>query len=177
MTSRNQYCRECGTSIPSGAKNCPKCGHSVSQAPQSGTKLSLDSSRTRQTQGKSFGDVISGRVGQSGDYQIADGFVLNTKTGDVWKYDEKANKFKIIEREDSLLTSVEKAKSYIDQAEELERRIKEWEDKLSEIGDDSQLANIDLQNMMQKQQQTMQMMSNVSKVLHDTAMAVIRKIG
>ncbi|MHA2064351.1 MAG: hypothetical protein ACXABY_08220, partial [Candidatus Thorarchaeota archaeon] len=60
---------------------------------------------------------------------------------------------------------------------ELERRIKEWEDKLSEIGDDSQLANIDLQNMLQKQQQTIQMLSNISKVLHDTAMGVIRKIG
>jgi hypothetical protein len=39
------------------------------------------------------------------------------------------------------------------------------------------MANIDLQNALQKQQQTMQTMSNVSKMLHDTAMAVIRKIG
>jgi hypothetical protein len=45
------------------------------------------------------------------------------------------------------------------------------------MGDEAQLANIDLQNMLQKQQQTIQMMSNISKVLHDTAMAVIRKIG
>ncbi|MHA2065153.1 MAG: hypothetical protein ACXABY_12325, partial [Candidatus Thorarchaeota archaeon] len=60
---------------------------------------------------------------------MADGFILNAKTGDVWKYDEKSNKFKLVEREDSLLTSAEKAKSYIDQSEELERRIKEWEDK------------------------------------------------
>ena len=34
-----------------------------------------------------------------------------------------------------------------------------------------------LQNMLQKQQQTIQMLSNISKVLHDTALAVIRKIG
>jgi hypothetical protein len=39
------------------------------------------------------------------------------------------------------------------------------------------LANVDLQNALQKQQQTLQMMSSVSKVLHDTAMAVTRKIG
>jgi hypothetical protein len=44
-------------------------------------------------------------------------------------------------------------------------------------GDDAQLANVDLQNMLQKQQQTLQMMSNISKMLHDTSMAVIRKIG
>ena len=43
--------------------------------------------------------------------------------------------------------------------------------------DDAALANIDLQNSLQKQQQLIQTMSNVSKMLHDTAMAVIRKIG
>jgi hypothetical protein len=43
--------------------------------------------------------------------------------------------------------------------------------------DDAQLANVDLQNILQKQQQTLQMMSNISKMLHDTAAAIIRKIG
>lgn len=61
--------------------------------------------------------------------------------------------------------------------QELASYMKEWEDKLATIGDDAQLANIDLQNQLQKQQQTLQTMSNVSKMLHDTAMAVIRKIG
>lgn len=51
------------------------------------------------------------------------------------------------------------------------------EKTLNTIGDDAQLANIDLQNMLQKQQQILQTMSNISKMLHDTAMAVIRKIG
>jgi hypothetical protein len=59
----------------------------------------------------------------------------------------------------------------------LDQELSEWERKLMTAGDDSQLANIDLQNMLQKQQQTIQMLSNVSKVLHDTALAVIRKIG
>ena len=48
---------------------------------------------------------------------------------------------------------------------------------MASVGDDAQLANVDLQNMLQKQQQLIQMLSNVSKLLHDTAMAVIRKIG
>ena len=43
--------------------------------------------------------------------------------------------------------------------------------------EEAQLANIDLQNMLQKQQQTLQMLSNLSKMLHDSAMAVIRKVG
>jgi hypothetical protein len=42
--------------------------------------------------------------------------------------------------------------------------------------DDEQLANVDLQNILQKQQQTLQMMSNISKMLFDTAMAIIRKL-
>ena len=62
-------------------------------------------------------------------------------------------------------------------SEDLNNAIAAAEENLNSIGDDAQLANIDLQNMLQKQQQAIQMLSNVSKVLHDTAMAVIRKIG
>jgi len=51
------------------------------------------------------------------------------------------------------------------------------DEKLNSVGDDAQLANVDLQNWLQKQQQTLQMMSNICKMLYDTAMAVIRKIG
>ena len=60
---------------------------------------------------------------------------------------------------------------------ELEDQIKKLEERLNSVGDDAQLANVDLQNMLQKQQQTLQMMSNISKMLHDTAMSIIRKIG
>jgi len=55
--------------------------------------------------------------------------------------------------------------------------VKNLEERLASVGDNAQLANIDLQNALQKQQQTLQTMSNVSKMLHDTAMAIIRKIG
>lgn len=47
---------------------------------------------------------------------------------------------------------------------------------LATAGDDSQLANIDLQNALQRQQQAMQMMSNIMKTMHDTAMAIIRNM-
>jgi hypothetical protein len=59
----------------------------------------------------------------------------------------------------------------------LEEEIKKWEEKLNGIGDDAQLANVDLQNALQRQQQILQMMSNISKMLYDTAQSVIRKIG
>jgi len=47
----------------------------------------------------------------------------------------------------------------------------------SSLNEGDQLATVDLQNTLQKQQQTLQIMSNISKQLNDTAMAVIRKIG
>jgi hypothetical protein len=61
--------------------------------------------------------------------------------------------------------------------EQLEAEIKRWEEELNSVGDDAQLANVDLQNMLQKQQQALQMMSNISKTSHDSAMSVIRKLG
>ena len=58
----------------------------------------------------------------------------------------------------------------------LDAEIAKWQQELATIGDDAQLANIDLQNAMQKQAQTMQILSNIMKMLHDSAMAVIRNI-
>ncbi len=60
---------------------------------------------------------------------------------------------------------------------QLEAALAELEGQLQTVGDDAQLANVDMQNMLQKQQQTLQQMSNISKSLHDTAMSIIRKIG
>jgi len=54
---------------------------------------------------------------------------------------------------------------------------KEMEQELQTIGDDAQLSNTDLQNKLQRQQQTLQTMSNIAKMHYDTGMAIIRKIG
>ncbi|MBY9019664.1 MAG: hypothetical protein KGD67_01305 [Candidatus Lokiarchaeota archaeon] len=59
----------------------------------------------------------------------------------------------------------------------LQKLLDKWEEELQDVGDDAQLGNIDMQNMLEKQQQTIQTLSNVSKMLHDTSMAIIRKIG
>jgi hypothetical protein len=55
--------------------------------------------------------------------------------------------------------------------------IKTVEEMLSSTGDDAQLANLDLQDALQKQQQTLQMMSNILKNQHDTAKHIIQKLG
>jgi len=62
-------------------------------------------------------------------------------------------------------------------AEELDEYLQAMEEELEGIGEDAQLANVDLQNCLQKQQQMLQMMSQLSKAMHDTAMGVIRKMG
>jgi hypothetical protein len=51
------------------------------------------------------------------------------------------------------------------------------EDRLSTIGDDSRLAGLDLQNRLQRQQQTVAIMSVISKVTPDTAQSIIRNLG
>jgi hypothetical protein len=71
------------------------------------------------------------------------------------------------------------------QLEELEREsgrmfddeIRKWKELLNGLRDDAKLANEDLQEMLQKRQQTLQMLSNISKMLFDTAQSVIRKMG
>ncbi len=59
----------------------------------------------------------------------------------------------------------------------LQKLLDSWEEELQGVGEDGQMGNIDMQNMLEKQQETMQMMSKISKMLHDTTMAIIRKIG
>ena len=50
-------------------------------------------------------------------------------------------------------------------------------DQLQSLGDDSQMMQLNLQNMAQNQQQLLQMISNFSKNTHDNSMAIIRHIG
>ncbi len=90
------------------------------------------------------------------------------------EYKRSAERLRHKERAVAHRESIEKIRAV---AKNIDAEIVKWEQKLSSAGDDAQLANIDLQNMLQKQQQTLQTISNVSKMLHDTAMAIIRKIG
>ncbi len=62
------------------------------------------------------------------------------------------------------------------QIQGLSTGVKTFEQKLSSVGDDAQLANIDLQNVLQKQQQTLQTISNVSKMQHDSMMSIINNM-
>jgi hypothetical protein len=61
--------------------------------------------------------------------------------------------------------------------QERQNYLRYLEDKLNTVGDDAQLANTDMQNVMQKQQQLVNMISNAAKLLNDSAMDTIRKIG
>ena len=77
----------------------------------------------------------------------------------------------------SLSPQVPTARGETKEGRVLEEYIKGLEQTLNSVGDDAQLAQLDLQTVTQKQQQTLQTLSNLSKVLHETSMAIIRKIG
>lgn len=60
---------------------------------------------------------------------------------------------------------------------EMAKALKDFEERLEGVGDDAQLANVDLQNVLQQQQQALQMLTAIAKLLNDTTSAIIRKIG
>jgi hypothetical protein len=59
---------------------------------------------------------------------------------------------------------------------QLDAEIANWEDRLASAADDASLASVDLQNVLHRQQQALQVLSNVSKTTHETAMAIIRNM-
>ncbi|MEM6533430.1 MAG: hypothetical protein AAF654_12460 [Myxococcota bacterium] len=60
---------------------------------------------------------------------------------------------------------------------ELKDYEKYLEDALNSVGEDGQLMNLELQNQLQRQQQQLQMMSNMSKAMHDVAMSILRNVS
>jgi hypothetical protein len=61
--------------------------------------------------------------------------------------------------------------------DKLDATIKGLDAKLASVGEDAQLANVDLQNMVQKQTLLIQMISNLSKAWYEIARGVTSKIG
>ena len=64
----------------------------------------------------------------------------------------------------------------VDSVALLDAAIARWGERLASVGDDAQLANIDLQDALQKQSQLFQLLSIVTKMHHDTAMTIIRNL-
>ena len=64
----------------------------------------------------------------------------------------------------------------VETEQERQDYVRYLEDKLNAVGDDAQLANKDLQNAMQLGTQFIQQLSNISKLLNDSAMDVIKNM-
>jgi hypothetical protein len=60
---------------------------------------------------------------------------------------------------------------------QLQASIASLEALIASLGSESEMASLNLQNALENQQGVVQMLSNVSKQLHDTARAVIRNMG
>lgn len=61
--------------------------------------------------------------------------------------------------------------------DQLNDYIRDLETAMSTSSDDMQLSQLELQGMTQRQQQVLNALSNLSKTLHETSMAILRKIG
>lgn len=60
---------------------------------------------------------------------------------------------------------------------QLEQYIRDCETRLRSIAHDAQLAGVDLQDPLQKEQQLLTMLSGLSRTLHDTPIETLRKSG
>lgn len=112
--------------------------------------------------------IVAGKLllkGKGRGFYLADGVYRREDGGTVTVRDHK-----IV----SVFTPLDLS---IASKKELTNYLTELEEKLRTVGDDAQLASVDLQNALQKQQQVLQAMSNIAKITHDTAMAIIRNIG
>ncbi len=59
---------------------------------------------------------------------------------------------------------------------DLDSTLAAFEEKLQTVGDGAELAMLELQAALQRKQQAVQMLSNISKTQHDTMMAIIRNL-
>ena len=109
-------------------------------------------------------------INESVQWVLRESYLSNTE--DLRSFAEKVKFFNEVKKQ--VRDELHRAREALG---EVDSHIKGLEDKLNSVGDDAQLANVDLQNMLHKQQQTLQMMSNISKQVHDTALSLIRKIG
>lgn len=93
-----------------------------------------------------------------------------------------ADKFKYFNELEKLIrTELDRARpqlpSELTTPEEHEAYIGELEQELVRARRNAQLANTEMLERRRRRTQTLQTISNVAKMMHDTAMAVIRKIG
>lgn len=97
---------------------------------------------------------------------------LRMTSGGIENYDKSENEEYWIQRLEDVNS---KAQSIQTGILLLQSKLKIFENSL-ELEDNIQLANMDLQNSLQKQQQNLQTMSNISKRYHDTAKAIIQNM-
>ncbi len=74
--------------------------------------------------------------------------------------------------------AAEQPRQRIERQQDVLARLRRLQDQvLDQVGDDAQLANVDLQSALQVQQQAIQLVETIAKLINDTDTAIIRKIG
>jgi len=99
--------------------------------------------------------------------------ILSRSAGQIQPIQEKIY---VIERGNPDKFIVQKG-NVINKRSELENYISYLQGKLDSVGDDSQIANVEMQSCLQDQSQQVEMISTIMKACYDSAMDVIRHMG
>ena len=72
--------------------------------------------------------------------------------------------------------TLEEADAVVRRLDMHQRKLKQLAIQLHSVGGDEQMAKLQLQDLLQKQQQLVQIMNNVSRQLRDTQMGMVRNM-
>ncbi len=109
--------------------------------------------------------MISGGDNQPGKYQIADGFLLNTMTGEVWKYDEDKEVLKSVQKEETLHSLLDQIKDFM--------AIEQEPGTPKDIADELSLK---LQTAMERRSKVISTLSNMMKKMASTQDTIVRNL-
>ena len=109
--------------------------------------------------------MISRGDNQLGKYQIADGFLLNTMTGEVWKYDEDKKALRSVQKDETFHSLLDQIKDFIAMEQE--------PDTSKDIADELSLR---LQIAMDRRSKVISTLSNMMKKVASTQDTIVRNI-
>jgi hypothetical protein len=108
---------------------------------------------------------------QSGTFQMKDGYVLNTYTGDLWRIDDQKRVCRLIQREEPVLTMIEKAILYLNLADRLDKAEldRQKDETLEEITEHEMLTEQSQANALrQRMQNLLDIVKEMDKIHKDT---------
>ncbi len=116
-------------------------------------------------QGATLRDMVSEGNDEFRKYQIADGFLLNTMTGEVWKYDEGKEAFRFVKKEETLHSLLDQIRNFV--------AVDQEQDTPMDIADELSLR---LQMAMDRRSKVIHTISNMMKKMASTQDTIVQNL-